>query len=359
MAKSPAAILYDADGNPVSIVLDGATYRLQMSAKVARASDGAFVNPATQETLAAIKDTDGVKKIVDALPIGDNTIGRAKVTDGTNVLGVDAQNHAYVAGKAAPGSPLTSNPVSVAGADAGGLKRAIRTDSSGRIEVIAATVPGLAASMINLAYHETVGAIVAQQYKRVITYTVPPGYSGYLIRFTTWQAEAAYSRLVVEKQLGTLNFVTNTYTAGNAYAVPQWAPVIEAEVTTATGSANNVTVTVTYTNQDGTAGRTGTFAVPKSSIIGTRIPLVLQAGDLGVRSIQNLSAAPSGGAGAIKVLAFLQLALHFDLSATAGVSTEYAPSAISFPAGTVLGIEFMGRTVAKERFLGALIQLVS
>jgi hypothetical protein len=136
MAKSPAAILYDSDGHPVGVALDGSIYRLQMSAKVARASDGAFVNPATQETLAAIKDTDGVKKILDALPIGDNRIGKIKVTDDTNVLGVDAQNHAYVAGKSAAGVAPSSNPVSVSGVDGGGLKRTLLTDTVGRLLVV-------------------------------------------------------------------------------------------------------------------------------------------------------------------------------------------------------------------------------
>jgi hypothetical protein len=79
---------------------------------------------------------------------------------------------------------------------------------------------------------------------------------------------------------------------------------------------------------------------------------------LGIRSIQNLSVAPSGGAGAVKMLGLLQLAFHYDLSTTLGVDTDYAPSAISFPTGTVLGIEFSGGLVAKERHFGALVQLV-
>lgn len=41
--------------------------------------------------LDSIKDTDGIKKITDAvtlnsLPTGDNTVGRVKVTDGTNLM---------------------------------------------------------------------------------------------------------------------------------------------------------------------------------------------------------------------------------------------------------------------------------
>jgi hypothetical protein len=47
-------------------------------------TSGSAINPATQETLALIKDTDGIKKITDALPTGDNWIGKVKVGDGTN-----------------------------------------------------------------------------------------------------------------------------------------------------------------------------------------------------------------------------------------------------------------------------------
>jgi hypothetical protein len=114
--------LTDDNGNPVGVILDGSVYRLQSLGKILNAS-GTQIDPATegkqddtitkltsidgkdfatQTTLAAadtklgtidgvldsIKDTDGVKKITDALPVGDNTIGRAKITDGTNVMDV-------------------------------------------------------------------------------------------------------------------------------------------------------------------------------------------------------------------------------------------------------------------------------
>lgn len=51
-------------------------------------SSGTLIDPATEATLASIKDTDGIKKIVDALPTGDNWIGRIKLGDGTNLLAV-------------------------------------------------------------------------------------------------------------------------------------------------------------------------------------------------------------------------------------------------------------------------------
>jgi hypothetical protein len=58
--------------------------------------DAALSTRASETTLASIKDTDGVKKITDALPTGDNVIGRTKVTDGTNVQGVNASGQAAI-----------------------------------------------------------------------------------------------------------------------------------------------------------------------------------------------------------------------------------------------------------------------
>lgn len=85
---SPAAIIYDASGNPVSIISDGGVYRISGIIKVLDAG-GSQVNPATEDTLSAadtklgtidgvldaIKDTDGIKKITDPLPAGTNEIG--------------------------------------------------------------------------------------------------------------------------------------------------------------------------------------------------------------------------------------------------------------------------------------------
>lgn len=81
------ALLYDADGNPIVSVDDGGTRRLPGINKVLNAG-GSQINPATQETLASIKDTDGVKKITDQLPAGTNEIG--KVAQGTKAAAADA-----------------------------------------------------------------------------------------------------------------------------------------------------------------------------------------------------------------------------------------------------------------------------
>jgi hypothetical protein len=214
--------------------------------------------------------------------------------------------------------------------------------------------------LINLFFSKSDGAIVANAYKRVITYTVPVGRAGYLIRFTTSQTEVAFSRVVAETSMGSIVVSTNVFTDGAAYVAPQWSALIQAGVTTAIAAGpGNVVLTVTYVNEVGTAGRTGTITVPRGSAIGSRWDMVFQGTDLGASDITAISAAPLV-AGACNILGFIQLTFHNDPS-TAGttIETVYAPGAVSFPAGTIIGVEYQGGTVSKQRVLGALVQLVT
>lgn len=101
MSLSPVAILHDAAGNALKVIQDGSDYLLGIASKLRNAA-GTIVNPATEDTLSAadtklgtidgvldaIKDTDGVKKIVDPLPAGTNEIG--KVAQGTKAAGSGA-----------------------------------------------------------------------------------------------------------------------------------------------------------------------------------------------------------------------------------------------------------------------------
>src|SRR5512136_24573 len=100
MAKNPAIILYDAEGHAVSVVQDGSVYRLASIGKLLDTS-GNIITPAKDDsvtavgtTLTAIKATDGIKKIVDALPSGTNEIG--KVAQGTRAAAAAGWPHYVV-----------------------------------------------------------------------------------------------------------------------------------------------------------------------------------------------------------------------------------------------------------------------
>ena len=75
-------------------------------------------------------------------------------------------------------------------------------------------------------------------------------------------------------------------------------------VTTATTNAGAITtITLSYTNSNGTAGRTATMAsFPATANAGTYIEFQLQAGDTGIRSIQSITLGTSLVTGAVSLI---------------------------------------------------------
>jgi hypothetical protein len=82
------------------------------------------------------------------------------------------------------------------------------------------------------------------------------------------------------------------------------------EVSTVTGNGAPVTtITISYTNETGTAGRTGTIAsFPATAVAGTFVPFALQAGDLGIRSIQSITLGTSLVSGTVHLVVYRKLA---------------------------------------------------
>lgn len=62
--------------------------------------------------------------------------------------------------------------------------------------------------------------------------------------------------------------------------------------------ATTATWTISYTNSAGTSGRTATYTHPANAeSIGQMMPVLLQAGDTGVQSVQSLTCSVSSGTG--------------------------------------------------------------
>lgn len=82
------------------------------------------------------------------------------------------------------------------------------------------------------------------------------------------------------------------------------------EIMTATG-AGAATPTISYTDESGNAGSTGSMQVTyaASSIAGTFYPFTLAAGDTGVRSIQTCTLGVSMTSGSIALVAYRPLAM--------------------------------------------------
>ncbi|MGL5912124.1 MAG: hypothetical protein ACRCZP_19125 [Phycicoccus sp.] len=73
------------------------------------------------------------------------------------------------------------------------------------------------------------------------------------------------------------------------------------EIGVALGATAPGAITLTYTNQGGTAARTATITtgtVPASAIAGRTVPFTLQAGDTGVQTAQTVAHTATGTAGA-------------------------------------------------------------
>lgn len=81
-------------------------------------------------------------------------------------------------------------------------------------------------------------------------------------------------------------------------------------VTTATTNAGAVTnTTLSYTNELGTAGRTATIAsFPATAVARSIVWFQLDAGDMGIRSIQGITLGTSYGGGAISLIVSRRLA---------------------------------------------------
>lgn len=95
------------------------------------------------------------------------------------------------------------------------------------------------------------------------------------------------------------------------------------EVTTATTNGGSIwPITLSYTNQDGTAGRTGTFeSFPATAVKGTFTQCYLQAGDTGIRSVQSITLPVSMVSGAVS-LVLIRMLSSISWQANVGASSD-------------------------------------
>ncbi len=123
------------------------------------------------------------------------------------------------------------------------------------------------------------------------------------------------------------------------------------ECSSTTGNAGAITnTTVSYTNSAGTAGRTATLtSFPITGLTGTWVPFSMQAGDLGVRSVQSITLGTSYVSGAVHLVAWRLVASMPCPTANVGYSLDIfglnSPTAwdasalqlVYFPTSTTVG----------------------
>lgn len=86
------------------------------------------------------------------------------------------------------------------------------------------------------------------------------------------------------------------------------------------------TATVQYTNQDGVGGRvTPLVVIPAGLVAGRRFILPLQAGDTGVRSVQEATISGGTASGTFGITLFKMLRLPLSLPDLMGRSGEGLP----------------------------------
>jgi hypothetical protein len=121
---------------------------------------------------------------------------------------------------------------------------------------------------------------------------------------------------LVDKQWGNVPVVTTTTSQAitqptlpardNSGSTNGDGVLLALECSSTTGNAGAITnTTVSYTNSANTSGRTATLAsYPATAVAGTWVPFSLQAGDVGVRSVQSITLGTSYVSGAIHLVAF-------------------------------------------------------
>lgn len=157
------------------------------------------------------------------------------------------------------------------------------------------------------------------------------------------------------------NSTTPTWPARDANGSTNGEGVILAvEVSAATG-AGTPTITIGYTNSAGTAGRTATniIATVASSAIGATYFIALQAGDIGVRSVQSLTLSATWTSGTINLVACRLLASLPLPIAGVGNSID-APSGglVYMPNGCVPWLVFRPNTTTATTVSGSMAYTV-
>lgn len=103
------------------------------------------------------------------------------------------------------------------------------------------------------------------------------------------------------------------------------------EVTTTTTNAGVISnMTISYTNELGVSGRTGTMtAFPATAVAGTWLPFNLQAGDQGVRSVQSVTLGTSLVTGTVSLVLYREI-VGIGVPLT-GVNVQQGPIELALP----------------------------
>lgn len=208
------------------------------------------------------------------------------------------------------------------------------TIASGRYASLFRTIgrPGPAAAPATVAGNTCTSATVG-----ALPFTNPSGTNlSYLAQLgvsgTAVGSLILYDRLVETALLNgtvttaqTVGTVALPARGGTGAGVAMWLEVYSALGGTASGA------TVSYTNSVGVAGRTGTVigGIPATAVQGTMLPIALQSGDWGVRSVETVTlAVTTGTAGSFGITLLQRVA---EIPTGANTSTVFSWADLGLP----------------------------
>lgn len=119
------------------------------------------------------------------------------------------------------------------------------------------------------------------------------------------------------------NITSPTWPARDANGSTNGVGVILAIEVSAQTGAGSPTITVSYTNSDGTSGRSATWPGSSTWQAGWFVPLILQEDDKGVRSVQSIQLSASWTSGTINLVAARPLAYLELANVGSGVETDF------------------------------------
>ena len=194
----------------------------------------------------------------------------------------------------------------------------------------------------------------------------PAGQNTYVARFTIANSNVAGSFTLIDRLWHNSGIVVTQFNNPQAVnSVPFPARdqngsingegvLIGVEVSSVTGSGSP-SMTISYTNSDGTPGRTGSTGTTATTAgAGSFWPFSLQAGDKGVKSIQSVDLSATWTSGTVHLVAYRTV---LTVSTISGGGTAYAdaltggmprlfnnsvPSFLLFPASSASGTGFYG-----------------
>lgn len=139
-----------------------------------------------------------------------------------------------------------------------------------------------------------------------------------------------------------------TANGANVMAAIEWS---------ATGGAGTPTVTLTYTDQDGGTGNTGTFTAVASPPVGTFEVFTLAAGDTGVRAPSSFIQSATRTSGTMHLVLFRVLAQVEVTSANIGNAIDVLTAGMPrIYDGSVLQLVWFPSATTATNFIGQYIE---